>query len=59
MELIKLNGPNSVRTTRHLNIKLIFTKQFIDGGMLMVMYCSTEAIVADILSKPLTGVKVL
>ena len=56
LELIKTDRPHSMRT-RHLSVKLFFTKQYIDDGILKVQYCNTEDIVADMLTKPLTDVK--
>lgn len=56
LELIKTEGPFSMRT-RHLSVKLFFTKQFVDDGTLKVKYCNTDDMIADVLTKPLTGVK--
>ena len=52
--MIKSDGPFSLRT-RHLNIKFFFVKQFVDNHDIIIRYCRTDAMVADLLTKPLIG----
>ena len=54
LEMIRSDGPFSLRT-RHLSIKLFFVKQFVDKKEVMVKFCRTEAMVADMLTKALVG----
>ena len=54
--MIKVNGPYSLRT-RHLNIRLFFSKQLVDNGDIVVRYCATENMIADMLTKPLVGAR--
>ena len=56
MDMIKSDGPFSLRT-RHLGIKLFFTKQYVDSKDIVVKYCRTDAMLADIFTKSLIGVK--
>ena len=34
-----------------MSFKLFFIKQFVDKGILSVVYCNTDAILADLLTK--------
>ena len=56
LELVKADGPYNMRT-RHMSIKLFFIKQFVDKGILNVVYCNTDVMLADLLTKALTGPK--
>ena len=56
LEMIKVDGPYSLRT-RHLSIRLFFSKQFVDNGDIVVRYCATENMIADMLTKPLVGAR--
>ena len=56
MELVKADGPCNMRT-RHMSIKFFFINQFVDKGILCVVYCSTDAMLADVLTKAITGPK--
>ena len=56
LELVKADGSYNMRT-RHMSIKLFFIKQFVDNGILNVVYCNTNAILADLLTKAITGLK--
>ena len=54
--MIKSDGPFGLKT-RHLNIKLFFTKQFTDDNSNVVRYFQMDGMAADLLSKPLVGQK--
>ena len=49
------NGRSTSNRTRHIKIRYFFLKQFIDSGEMQVVYCPTDKMVADILTKPLQG----
>ena len=49
------NGRSTSNRTRHIKIRYFFLKQFLDSGELQVVYCPTDKMVADILTKPLQG----
>ena len=48
-------GKTTSDTTRHIRIRKLFTKQFLDSGRLIMTYCPTQEMIADILTKPLQG----
>ena len=54
LELVMADGPYNMRT-RHMSTKLFFIKQFVDKGILSVVYCNTDAMLADLLTKAITG----
>jgi hypothetical protein len=54
MALIKRGSSNSERT-RHVAIRYYWVKDRVDSGELEVVYCPTEDMIADILTKPLQG----
>jgi hypothetical protein len=49
------NGRSTSNKTRHIKIRYFFLKQFLDTGELQVVYCPTDVMVADVLTKPLQG----
>ena len=52
------NGKSSSRrTTRHFNIKLFYIMDLIGKQEVLVKYCLTDDMVADYLTKHLTGTK--
>ena len=53
LNMIKSDGPSSLRT-RH-EYFLFFTKQFVESNDIIVRFCRTDAVVADILIKPVIG----
>jgi hypothetical protein len=57
MSTIRLlkNGFNSADRTRHIHIRHFFVKEKIDNGEVSVEYEPTESMVADMMTKPLTG----
>ena len=53
------NGRSNSDRTKHIKLRYFFIKQYVDSGEFSVVYCPTEAMVADILTKPLHGEKFL
>jgi hypothetical protein len=54
MDYIAAGGPIHART-RYIGVKYYFTKQYIDTGDLTMMYCRTENMLADVMTKPVMG----
>jgi len=48
-------GDISSDRTRHIRIRKLFTKEFIENGKFQLEHCPTESMIADILTKPLQG----
>ena len=48
-------GPSAQLRTRHLSIRHHFAGDLMKRGELVIEYCPTEDMVADILTKPLVG----
>ena len=48
-------GRSTSSRTRHIKIRYFFLKQFLDSQELQVVFCPTDKMVADILTKPLQG----
>jgi hypothetical protein len=48
-------GPSAEMRTRHLSIRYHFVGNLIKGNKVIIEYCPTEDMVADILTKPLVG----
>jgi len=56
--LLERNGKaSSGKRTRHLNIRHFFVTDQIRNGNVAVVYCPTDDMVADVLTKPLQGSK--
>jgi len=53
------NGSGKYRTTKHINTRYFSIKQLLDSNQLDLLHIRTEAMVADVLTKPLTGRKFL
>ena len=51
------NGMSKNDRTRHINVRYFWTKERIDIGEIEVKYLPTEDMIADILTKPLQGIK--
>jgi hypothetical protein len=55
---LEMNGKfSSSKRTRHFNIKYFFITDLISRGEVSVEYCPTGAMIADFMTKPLTGQK--
>jgi hypothetical protein len=48
---------SSGQRTRHFNIKLFYITDLIKSGEVSIQYCPTDAMLADYMTKPLTGTK--
>ena len=55
LETIKVDGPYSLRK-RHKR-RLFYSNHFVDNGDIVVRYCTTESMIADMLTKPLVGAR--
>ena len=55
---LEMNGKaSSSKRTRHFNIKYFFITDLIKQGEVSIKYCPTDAMIADFMTKPLTGQK--
>lgn len=55
---LELNGKaSSGKRTRHFNIKYFYITDLIDQNELRIEYCPTDKMIADYMTKPLTGPK--
>jgi hypothetical protein len=57
MKLEQNGKASSGKRTRHFNIKYFYITDLIDRGELKVKYCPTDEMIADYMTKPLTGNK--
>jgi hypothetical protein len=48
-------GETTSATQRHIRIRTMFTRQFIESGKFELIHCKTKDMVADMLTKPLQG----
>ena len=54
--LLEKNGRNSCTgNTRHIDIRYFFVKDRVDKKEMKIIYCPTECMLADYLTKPLSG----
>ena len=49
------NGNSNSELTRHIQIGYYWVKDLIDRGLITVVYCPTENMIADFFTKPLQG----
>ena len=49
------NGRSNFELTRHIQIDYYWVKDLIDRGLITVVYCPTESMIADFFTKPLQG----
>jgi hypothetical protein len=56
MQMVK-QGTGSFKRAKHIKVRYFWLKELIDEGMLELIYMPTDELVADILTKPLTGWK--
>jgi hypothetical protein len=52
-----VKGNGNFKRTKHIKNRYFFIKQFIDGGLINVVYLSTHKMVADVLTKVVNGMK--
>ena len=48
-------GGSTLDRTRHVAIRYYWVKDRVDAGEVEVVYCPTDDMIADILTKPLVG----
>ena len=56
MQMVK-QGTGSFKRAKHIKVRYFWLKDLIDQGLLELIYMPTDELVADILTKPLTGWK--
>jgi hypothetical protein len=56
MQMVK-QGTGSFKRAKHLKVRYFWLKELIDEGSIEMIYTPTDELVADILTKPLTGWK--
>jgi hypothetical protein len=49
-----MNG-GSFNRSKHMTTKYVFVKQYVDLGEIELVHCRTQVMVADMLTKPLSG----
>ena len=54
MQMVK-QGTGSFKRAKHIKFRYFWLKDLIDQGLLELIYMPTNELVADILTKPLTG----
>ena len=50
-------GTGSFKRAKHIKVRFFWMKELLDNGSLKLIYMPTDELVADILTKPLTGWK--
>ena len=57
LSTIKLieNGRSTSELTRHIEIGYFWVKDLVDRGLISIMYCPTDMMIADFFTKPLQG----
>jgi hypothetical protein len=55
---ICLTNGNSSHRTKHIDIKYHYVRDYVDQGKFKLQYISTDNNIADILTKPLNGVRI-
>ena len=56
---LEANGKaSSGKRTRHLEIKYFYITDLIQRKEVFIEYCPTDAMIADYMTKPLTGAKI-
>ncbi len=56
MQMVK-QGTGSFKRAKHIKVRFFWLKELIDQGQIELVYTHTSELVADILTKPLTGWK--
>ena len=54
IDYISFGGPIHART-RYIGVKFYFAKQYLDSGDLEMVYCASEEMIADLMTKPVMG----
>ena len=50
-------GTGSFKRAKHIKVRFFWLKDLIDAGVVILKYCKSEELVADVLTKPVTGAK--
>ena len=48
-------GREAAKKSRHMNVRYFWVKQLVDDGVIRLKYCSTELMLADMLTKSTSG----
>ncbi len=56
MQMVK-QGTGSFKRAKHIKVRYFWLKELTDSGLIELIYVPTDELVADILTKPLTGWK--
>jgi len=56
MQMVK-QGTGSFKRAKHIKVRYFWLKELTDSGLIELLYVPTDELVADILTKPLTGWK--
>jgi hypothetical protein len=59
MKLEQNGKASSGKRKRHFNIKYFYINDLIKNGEVSIEYCPTDAMLADYMTKPLTGAKIV
>jgi len=57
MKLEENGKASSGKRTRHFNIKYFYITDLIQRGEVTIKYCPTDDMIADYMTKPITGKK--
>jgi hypothetical protein len=57
MKLENKGKASSGKRTRHFDIKMLYVTDLVARDEVMVMYCPTDDMIGDYMTKPLTGAK--
>ena len=50
-------GTGSFKRAKHIKVRFFWLKDLIDAEEIVLKYCKSEELVADLLTKPVTGAK--
>jgi hypothetical protein len=50
-------GTGSFKRAKHIKVRFFWLKDLIDQGIVVLKYCKSEELVADLLTKPVTGAR--
>ena len=55
---MEINGKaSSSKRTRHFDIRFFYVKDLVDRGEVSIVYCPTDEMIADYMTKPTVGSK--